>query len=132
MRIFKSKSIFTKLFYSPLGAFVFLAIFGYFIFLNIKTIPFALDMGKRVEINKKVYENNLIKNENQANKNREAETEESKIRYQKEFFNELDPSEYLIILHSEKSEQTSFDEVLVQMSLFSKYMQNISLWWKNL
>ena len=132
MRVFRNKSIFTKIFYSPFGAFIFLSIFGYFVYLNLKTIPFALEMNKRVEKTKDIYENNLIKKENQINKTKEIATEEAKVRYQKEFFNELAPDEYLIVLHSEKSGEGVYDETPVEMSLFSKYLQDISLWWKNL
>lgn len=132
MRLFNSNgNLISKFIYSPVGAVLALSICIYFIFLNFRTVPFAMDMKDRVEKSEMIYQKNLEKSNKNKEQKKEMESEEGKVRFEKQFFNKLDQDEYVILLHKEKIAEKN-EEARTDLNFIDKQTQKIKLWWKNL
>jgi hypothetical protein len=94
--------------------------------------PIWIKVQDRLETSKQNYEKKLTKKENIEKKEEINSTDEGQKRYRKEFFNDLDPGEKIIILYSDKTEVEKEVEVTRDMSTWGKFRQKIKLWWANM
>jgi hypothetical protein len=61
----------------------------------------------------------------------DEKTDLAKERYQKEFFNKLDPGEELIILYDQEKPEVKKEEKEIKMYWWEVLKQNFLVWWKN-
>jgi hypothetical protein len=121
-QVFESKLTFILLF----------ALVGYMLYLNSRTVPFAFKMRDRVQTASTKFG---------AAKGFQTETEftgmtnssdEAKLRYKKQFFNNLEEGEYVVFLHKEGFNKAAEAEEVRKLTPSEIYTQKVKLWWKNL
>lgn len=121
-----------QVFESKLTFILLLALVGYMLYLNSRTVPFAFKMKDRVQTASAKFG---------AAKGFQTETEftdmtnssdEAKLRYKKQFFNNLEEGEYVVFLHKEGVKKDSEAEEVRKLTPSEIYTQKVKLWWKNL
>lgn len=121
-----------QVFESKLTFILLLALVGYMLYLNSRTVPFAFKMKDRVQTASAKFS---------TAKGFQTETEftdmtnssdEAKLRYKKQFFNNLEEGEYVVFLHKEDVKKESQIEEVRKLTPSEIYTQKVKLWWKNL
>jgi hypothetical protein len=121
-----------QVFESKLTFILLLALVGYMLYLNSRTVPFAFKMKDRVQTASAKFA---------TAKGFQTETEftdmtnssdEAKLRYKKQFFNNLEEGEYVVFLHKEDVKKESQIEEVRKLTPSEIYTQKVKLWWKNL
>jgi hypothetical protein len=59
-------------------------------------------------------------------------SDEAKLRYKKQFFNNLEEGEYVVFLHKEGFNKAAEAEEVRKLTPSEIYTQKVKLWWKNL
>jgi hypothetical protein len=132
MRILHRNIKVSKIIFHPFSAVLYFLAFLYFFYLNYKLFPMWTGVQDRLFRSKEIYEKKLLKKEKVESKQEILGSDEGQKRYRKEFFNELDEGEKLIILYSNLEEEKEKEvEEVRQLSFFSKLRQNIKVWWAN-
>lgn len=121
-----------QVFESKLTFILLLALVGYMLYLNSRTVPFAFKMKDRVQAASAKFD---------SAKGFQTETEftdmtnssdEAKLRYKKQFFNNLEEGEYVVFLHKEGFKKADEAEEVRKLTPSEIYTQKVKLWWKNL
>jgi hypothetical protein len=131
MRILHKNIKISKILFSKTAGFLYLLAFLYLAYVNFKIFPMWLRVQERLGNAKTIYENKL---ENKIKVDRKTEiinTDQGQKRYRKEFFNEVDEGEQIIILYGEKEEKEKQEEIYREMNLMQKWKQKTKVWWAN-
>ena len=132
MRIYNQKWTVKKILTSLPATILYFTVFCIFVYWNLKIIPVWMTMNDRVGKAQEDLQKVKDKNGRKQELNDNLKTDEGKRRYEKEFFNELDENEKLIILYSQQASNTSVEENLRKMTWYETKKQDFLVWVHNL
>lgn len=131
MRIENNKLNKENIFLSNTATLVYFLILVFFVYKCFMLFPIWLRAKDSLQAKQQDFDKKQEEVKEKFLNLEDEKTDLAKERYQKEFFNKLDPGEELIILYDQEKPEVKKEEKEIKMYWWEVLKQNFLVWWKN-